>query len=310
MGLLPGALMGGQRTHIHLTTYPLNTQDFVEARGHRPYAIAVDLVKCLHAGVALYIAGGETVLTSGAAFTLTDGQDVQGIHPSCISAVYDAFTGKDVTDTIVQGSSRAQATPMEIFTAEATPDDVPRVTVRTKEELQDALEFLTAAVEAAGHGGETSATEATSTSDEGADRTASTSRPGETHWVPRGGSAGQEAMQVDAGAPLEVMLAPDEINDALRALHRRNVSLIEIDTDNEAEGVEPDIEADPLLEEADRISVASSAPEFHECLPATDEDAARLGFVSAFAPEPENGPVGRGPMRKLRKTSTRQCWKA
>ena len=59
-------------------------------------------------------------------------------------------------------------------------------------------------------------------------------------------------------------------------------------------GVEPDIEAEPLLEEADRISVASSAPELHECLPATDEDAARLGFVSAFAPEPENGPVGRG----------------
>ena len=113
----------------------------MEARGHRPYAIAVDLVKCLHAGVALYIAGGETVLTSGAAFTLTDGQDVQGIHPSCISAVYDAFTGKDVTDTIVQGSSRAQATPMEVFTAEAAPDDVPRVTVRTKEELQDALEY-------------------------------------------------------------------------------------------------------------------------------------------------------------------------
>ena len=242
--------------------------------------------------MALYIAGGETVLTSGAAFTLTDGQDVQGIHPSCISAVYDAFTGKDVTDTIVQGSSRAQATPMEVFTAEATPDDVPRVTVHTKEELQDALEFLTAAVEAAGQGGETSATEATSMSDDGADHTASTSRPGGTHWVSRGGSVGQEAMQVDAGAPLEVMLAPDEINEALNALHRRNVSLIEIDTDNEAEGVEPDIEADPLLEEADRISVASSAPEFHECLPATEEDAARLGFVSAFAPQ--NGPVGRG----------------
>ena len=103
------------------------------------------------------------MLTSGAAFTLTDGQDVQGIHPSCISAVYDAFTGKDVTDTIVQGSSRAQATPMEVFTAEAAPDDVPRVTVHTKEELQDALEYLTAAVEAtqeAGQGGETSATEA------------------------------------------------------------------------------------------------------------------------------------------------------
>ena len=38
--LLPGVLMGGKRTHIHLTTYPLNTQGFVEARGHRPYAIA------------------------------------------------------------------------------------------------------------------------------------------------------------------------------------------------------------------------------------------------------------------------------
>ena len=117
---------------------------------------------------------------------------------------------------------------------------------------------------------------------------------GGNYWVPQGGNAGQEAMQVDVGAPLEVMLARDEINEALNALHRRTVSLIEIDMDNEAEGVEPDIEAEPLLEEADHISVASSAPEFHECLPATDEDAARLGFVSAFAPEPENGPVGRG----------------
>ena len=77
----------------------------------------------------------------------------------------------------MQGSSRAQATPIKVFTAEATPDDVPRVTVHTKEELQDALEFLTAAVEAAGQGGETSATEATSMSDDGADHTASTSRP-------------------------------------------------------------------------------------------------------------------------------------
>ena len=98
--------MGGKRTHIHLTTYPLNTQGFVEVRGHRPYAIAVDLVKCLHAGVALYIAGGETVPTSGVAYTLTDGQEVQGVHPSYISAVYDAFTGKDVTDTIVPPGHR------------------------------------------------------------------------------------------------------------------------------------------------------------------------------------------------------------
>ena len=35
---------------------------------------------------------------------------------------------------------------MEVSTAEAEPDDVPRVTVHTKEELQDALEYLTAAV--------------------------------------------------------------------------------------------------------------------------------------------------------------------
>ena len=168
------------------------------------------------------------------------------------------------------------------------------MTVRTKEELQDALEYFAAAVEAsqeAGQGGETSATEATSMLDDGADHAASASRPGGTHWVPQGEDAGQEAMQVDDGAPLEGMLAPGEINEALNALHLRNVPLIEVDTDNEAECIEPDIEAEPLLEEADRISVA---PEFHECLPATDKDAARLGFVSAFAPEPENGPVGRG----------------
>ena len=82
--------------------------------------------------------------------------------------------------------------------------------------------------------------------------------------------------------------------------------MIEINTDNEAEGVEPDIKADPLLEEADRIS---AAPEFHECLPATDEDAARLGFVSAFASEPENGPVGRG-LQDDAEIATRQCWRA
>ena len=128
---------------------------------------------------------------------------------------------------------------MEVFTAEAAPDDVPRVTVHTKEELQDALEYLTAAVEAsqeAGQGGETSATEATSMSDDAA----SASRPARTHWVPQGEDAGQEAMQVDDGAP-------DEINEALNALHLRNVPLIEVDTDNEAECIEPDIEAEPSV---------------------------------------------------------------
>ena len=65
---------------------------------------------------------------------------------------------------------------------------------------------------------------------------------------PQGEDAGQEAMQVDDGAPLEGMLAPDEINEALNALHLRNVPLIEVDTDNEAECIEPDIEAEPLLE--------------------------------------------------------------
>ena len=75
---------------------------------------------------------------------------------------------------------------MDVSTAETAPDDVPRVTVHTKEELQDALEYLTSAVEAAqeaGPLGETSATEATSMSDDGADHTASASRPGGTHWA-------------------------------------------------------------------------------------------------------------------------------
>ena len=93
-------------------------------------------------------------------------------------------------------------------------------------------------------------------SDDGADHTASASRPGGTHWVPQGENAGQEAMQVDDGAPLEGMLAPDEINEALNALHRRNVSLIEVDTDNEAEGIEPDIEAEPSW----RKPIASVSP--------------------------------------------------
>ena len=208
-------------------------------------------------GVALYVAGGETVLTFGVAYTLAHGQGVQGIHPSCISAVYDAFTGKGVTDTIVQSSSRPQVTPMDVSTAETAPDDVVGVTVHTKEELQDALEYLTSAVEAAqeaGPLGETSATEATSMSDDGADHTASASRPGGTHWVPQDANAGQETMQVDDGAPLERMLAPDEINEALSALHLRNVPVIlrnvpviEVGTDSEAEGMEPDIEAEPLL---------------------------------------------------------------
>ena len=123
-GAASGRLDGWQ-TYSHPLDHLLNTQGFVEVRGHRPYAIAVDLVKCLHAGVALYIAGGETALTSAVAYTLTDGQEAQGVHPSYISAVYDAFTGKDVTDTIVQGSSRTQATPMEVFTAEVAPNDVP-----------------------------------------------------------------------------------------------------------------------------------------------------------------------------------------
>ena len=46
-------------------------------------------------------------------------------------------------------------------------------------------------------------------------------------------------MQVDDGAPLERMLAPDEINEALSALHLRNVPVIEVGTDSEAEGMEP-----------------------------------------------------------------------
>ena len=83
---------------------------------------------------------------------------------------------------------------------EAAPDDVPRVTVHTKEELQDALEYLTAAVEAtqaAGQGGETSATEATSMSDDSADHTASASHP---TGYPRAGMLGRR--------PCKLTMAP------------------------------------------------------------------------------------------------------
>ena len=80
------------------------------------------------------------------------------------------------------------------------------------------------------------------------------------------------------------------------------MSLIEIDMDNEAEGVESDIEAEPLLEEADRI-VASSAPEFHECLPATDKDWRLCVRLCSGA---ENGPVGRGLQDDAEIDSTQQ----
>ena len=108
---------------------------------------------------------------------------------------------------------------MEVFTAEAAPDDVPRVTVHTKEELQDALEYLTAAVEAsqeAGQGGETSATEATSMSDDGADHTASASILVGPTGNPRARMLDRRPCRLTT-APLEGMLAP-EINEALNAL--------------------------------------------------------------------------------------------
>ena len=115
-------------------------------------------------------------------------------------------------------------------------------------------------------------------------------------------------MQVDDGAPLERMLAPDEINEALSALHLRNVPVIEVGTDSEAEGMEPDIEAEPLLEEADRISVASSISAYP---PLT-----RMQLGSALCqPLLRNRKMVRSgaacrTMRKLRKTLIQQCWRA
>ena len=61
-GLLPNALI--KRTHIHLTTYPLNTQGFVEARGHRPYALHSGHYSLIHNFQAL---AGRQGLTGGCA---------------------------------------------------------------------------------------------------------------------------------------------------------------------------------------------------------------------------------------------------
>ena len=58
-GILPGNLVGGARTHIHLTTFCMGTRGFAEARGKRDVAVAVDLIKCLQRGVQLFVAGGK-----------------------------------------------------------------------------------------------------------------------------------------------------------------------------------------------------------------------------------------------------------
>ena len=72
-GLFSGNAVGGVRSHIHLTTFPIRTSGFAQARGARPVAVALDLVKCLHRGVKLFVAGGETLLTTGAPITTAAG---------------------------------------------------------------------------------------------------------------------------------------------------------------------------------------------------------------------------------------------
>ena len=103
-GLFPRKAVGGVRSHIHLTTFPINTSGFAQARGARPAAVALDLVKCLQRGIQLFVAGGETLLATGAPITTAAGLQMEGIHPACISAVYDAFTAQDVTDSVTKSA--------------------------------------------------------------------------------------------------------------------------------------------------------------------------------------------------------------
>ena len=74
--------------------------------------------------MALYIAGGETALTSGLPTPPLMARKCKAFTPPTFLP-YMMPSPEDVTDTIVQNSSRSQATPMEVFIAEAAPDDVP-----------------------------------------------------------------------------------------------------------------------------------------------------------------------------------------
>ena len=107
---------------------------------------------------------------------------------------------------------------------------------------------------------------------------------------PRGGVSSAAPMDVD-----ETELAPDEVEEALAAM--RQAGLGQLDTDSETEGPtpEPAPEADraPHLQAVDAVSV-SSTEEFQDCLPATEAEALKLGYATAFCPGPADCPVGRG----------------
>ena len=121
----------------------MGTRGFADARGKRTAVVAVDLIKCLQRGVQLYVAGGETLLTSGAPFSSPAGLQMVGIHPACISAVYDAATAKDVTDEVTRGKPMWSNTPVDISTSDTEPTSVAQ-----QDLLQEALVFLTSHVEA------------------------------------------------------------------------------------------------------------------------------------------------------------------
>ena len=84
------SFQGTSRTHIHLTTFPMHTCGFSDARGKRAVAVVIDLIKCLQRGVRLFVAGGETLLTSGVPFSssvglqISNGRRSPGLHFGCV----------------------------------------------------------------------------------------------------------------------------------------------------------------------------------------------------------------------------------
>ena len=115
---------------------------------------------------------------------------------------------------------------------------------------------------------------------------------------------------MSSAAPMEVDesdLAPDEVAEALAAL--RQAGLDQIDTGSETEGSTPEpapvVDRAPRLQAVDAVSV-SSAEEYQECLPVTEEEAQQLGYATTFRPGRADCPVGRAikTMQKLTMTLT------
>ena len=94
----------------------MGTSGFAEARDKRSVAVPIDLIKCLQRGVQLYVAGGETLLTRGAS------QTSQNLKAStCISAVYDAVTVKDITDAVTRGKPLWSSAPVDVSASDTEP---------------------------------------------------------------------------------------------------------------------------------------------------------------------------------------------